>query len=203
MREETSRDNGAGVAGDIIISDIQTSLIISGSSVSSKGSETSEAHIVEPLTNRSNNSGSSFESRTLRRKFQRPSLYILRCQREEGGDPGDAPGQRGTKRILSDEDRSSSEDEAPSRRDAHVRSLAVHDSGAVPPWPRGPDPRGCNNDSSDDDYKPDPVDIWSLRQRQLGKTDPRGDPGSGQRVRGKSKTNVRARESATPCKTRY
>jgi hypothetical protein len=57
-----------------------------------------------------------------------------------------------------------------------VRSLAVHDSGAVPPWPRGPDPRGCNNDSSDDDYKPDPVHIWSLRQRQLGKTDPRGGP---------------------------
>jgi hypothetical protein len=72
MREETSRDNGAGVASDIVISDVQTPLIISGSSVSSKGSETSEAHIVEPLTNRSNNSGSSFESRTPRRKFQRP-----------------------------------------------------------------------------------------------------------------------------------
>jgi hypothetical protein len=134
---------------------------------------------MEPLTNQSNNSGSSSESRTPRRKFQRPSSYILRCQKEEGGEPGDAPGQRGTKRILSDEDGSSSEDEAPRLHDANVRSSAVLDSGdngAVLPRSRGPNPRGRNDDSSDDDYKPDPVDLWSLRQCQLSKTDTRGGP---------------------------
>ena len=35
-----------------------------------------------------------------------------------------------------------------------------------------PDPRGRNGDSSDDDYKEDPVDLWALRQRQMGRKDP-------------------------------
>jgi hypothetical protein len=161
-REETSRNNGAGIASCL------TSMVISGSSVSSRGSETLEAHIVEPLASWSNNSGSSFENRTPERKFQRPSSYILRYQREEGGEPENAPEQRGTKRILSDEDRSSSEDEGPSRHDDHMQSSAVLDSGAILPWPRGPDPRGRDDDSSDDEYKPEPFDPWSLRQRQLG-----------------------------------
>ena len=30
-----------------------------------------------------------------------------------------------------------------------------------------PDPRGRNGDSSDDDYKEDPADLWALRQHQL------------------------------------
>jgi hypothetical protein len=50
------------------------------------------------------------------------------------------------------------------------------DNDAVLPWSRGPNPRGRNDDSSDDNYKPDPVDLWALRQRQLGKADPRGGP---------------------------
>jgi hypothetical protein len=50
------------------------------------------------------------------------------------------------------------------------------DNDAFIPWSRGPDPRGRNGDSSDDDYKPDPVDLWALRQRQLGNKDPRGGP---------------------------
>ena len=36
-----------------------------------------------------------------------------------------------------------------------------------------PDPRGQNGDSSDDDYKEDPFDLWALRQRQLSNKDPK------------------------------
>ena len=37
---------------------------------------------------------------------------------------------------------------------------------------REPDPRGRNGDSSDDDYKEDPFNLWALRQRQLNYRDP-------------------------------
>ena len=111
------------------------SMVISGSSVSSRGSETSEAHIGEPPVNCSNNSGSSFEHRTPKRKFKRPSSYILRYRREEGREQVKAPEQRGTKRFISDEDRSSSEDEGPNRHDDHMQFSAVLDRGAIPPWP--------------------------------------------------------------------
>jgi hypothetical protein len=126
VREETSRDSEAGIASCL------TSMVISGSSVSSRGSETSEAHIGEPPAN---NSGSSFEHRTPKRKFKRPSSYILRYRREEGREQVKTPEQRGTKRFISDEDRSSSEDEGPNRHDDHMQFLAVLDRGAIPPWP--------------------------------------------------------------------
>ena len=38
---------------------------------------------------------------------------------------------------------------------------------------RDPDPRGRNGNSSDDDYKEDPFDLWALRQRQLNNRDPK------------------------------
>ena len=40
------------------------------------------------------------------------------------------------------------------------------------------DPRGRNGDSSNDDYKEDPHDLWALRQHQLGNKDPRCEPKS-------------------------
>ena len=41
---------------------------------------------------------------------------------------------------------------------------------------REPDPRGRSGDSSDDDYKEDPHDLWALRQRQLSNSDPKFEP---------------------------
>ena len=129
VREETSREGEAGIASRL------TSMVISGSSVSSRGSETSVADVGEPPVNCSNNSGLSFEHRTPKRKFKRPSSYILRYRREEGREQVKAPEQRGTKRFISDEDRSSSEDEGPNRHDDHMQFSAVLDRGAIPPWP--------------------------------------------------------------------
>ena len=179
MQEEASQGDRAGAANSIVVGDVWTPLAISGSSISSRENKTSEDHIAEPLANQSNTNGSSSESRTPGRNFQRPSSYILRCRKKEDGDPEDAPGQRGTKRLLSDEDGSSSENEAPGQHGANVRPSSVIDSDdndAFIPWSRGPDPRGRNGNSSDDDYKPDPVHLWALRQRQLGNKDPRGGP---------------------------
>ena len=41
---------------------------------------------------------------------------------------------------------------------------------------RDPDPRSRNGDSSDNDYKEDPFDLWALRQCQLNKGDPSRNP---------------------------
>ena len=41
---------------------------------------------------------------------------------------------------------------------------------------REPDPRGRNSDSSDDDYKEDPHDLWALRQHQLSNSYPKSKP---------------------------
>ena len=38
---------------------------------------------------------------------------------------------------------------------------------------KDPDSRGRNGDSSDDDYKEDPFNLWALRQRQLNNRDPK------------------------------
>ena len=41
---------------------------------------------------------------------------------------------------------------------------------------REPDPRDRNGDSSDDDYKEDPHDLWALRQHQLSNSYPKSKP---------------------------
>ena len=48
-----------------------------------------------------------------------------------------------------------------------------NDGDGLIPWTKGPDPRNRDGDNSDDDYKEDPFDLYALRQRQLGNTDPR------------------------------
>jgi hypothetical protein len=140
---------------------------------------TSEDHVAEPLGSQVNTSGLSSESRAPGLSFQRPSSYILRCQKREEGDLEDTSEQHGAKRLLSDENGSSLEDEAPGQHGADVRPPSVFDSDdndEFIPWSKGPDPRGRNGNSSDDDYKEDPVDLWALRQRQLGNKKPRGGP---------------------------
>lgn len=68
----------------------------------------------------------------------------------------------------------SSEDETPKQH--RVKSSPPgkddDDSDDCGCYSRNPDPRGRNGDSSDDDYKEDPFDLWALRQRQLGNKDP-------------------------------
>ena len=54
MQEEASQDDRAGAASNIVVGDVWTPLVISGSSISSRENETSEAHIAEPLANHSN-----------------------------------------------------------------------------------------------------------------------------------------------------
>ena len=181
MQEETSRGSGAGIANSRVVGTNQLPLIVSGSSVPSRGSEILEAYITEPLTCRSNNSrSSSSESRNPGQKFQRPSSYILRCREEGDGDPGDTLEQRGTKRTLSDEDGSSSESEFPRQLGAGVRSstmLDPDDSDEFPPRSRGPNLGGCNGNSSDDEHKLDNAEtLWALRQFRLGDEDPRKGP---------------------------
>ena len=128
---------------------------VSGSSVSSRGSKVAEGEPVgpvhgetwTPLMDRVNTSGSSSESRVVGKfDFERPTSYILRCKEMEssgagGGEEEDeetASGQRGVKRPPSDDGDSDSDD------------CECHN--------RDPDPRGCNGDSSDKDYKEDPFD---------------------------------------------
>ena len=180
MQEETPRGSGVGIANRRVAGNDRP-LTVKGSSVSSRGSETLEAYITEPMTYQSNNNrSSSSESRNPRQKFKRPSLYILRCREEGDGDPRDTLEQRGTKRTLSDEDRSSSESEFPRQQGADVRPSTIFDrddSAEFPPHSRGPDLGGCNDDSSDNEYKLDDAEaLWALRQCQIGDGDPRKGP---------------------------
>ena len=145
---------------------------VNGSSISSQGIETPETHSAEPLISQADKSGSSTDSRTPRFQSKRPASHILlyrEREKEATNTPSDGQEKEEyvsmlyrTERPMS-ESRSSSDGET-SRR----RGTVGRDVNGSAPWTQDLDLRDCNSDSTDDDYKEDPVDLWALRQHRLG-----------------------------------
>ena len=162
---------------------------VSGSSVSSREIETSKRHFAEPLIGRADTSWLSSNSRFLGFKFKRPTSYILLHQEREkdatrtlpdGKEEEDASMHYGVKRPMSDENGSSSDGEASGWHRSDTCPPPSNDNSyedGLAPWTRGPDPRGRNGDSSDNDYKEDSVDPWALRRHLRGshRRSPEGD----------------------------
>jgi hypothetical protein len=166
LQEDALLGTEAGAASGMVDGDIWTPLAswvgVSGSSISSRENKILEDHIAEPLVSQVDTSGLSSESTAPGLNFKRPTLYILRCQKRKEGDLEAKFEQHGVKRPLSDENRSSSGEEASGRHGADVRPPPDNDSSEseeLIPWSKGPDPRGRNGDGSNDDYKEDPVDL--------------------------------------------
>ena len=146
---------------------------VNGSSISSQGIETPETHSAEPLISQADTSGSSTDSRTPGFQSKRPASHILlnrEREKEATNTPSDGQEKEEdvsmlyrTERPMSERGGSSSDGET-SRR----RGTVGRDVNGSAPWTQGPDLRDCNNDSSDDDYNEDPVDLWALRQHRLG-----------------------------------
>jgi hypothetical protein len=81
-----------------------------------------------------------------------------------------------------------------------VAGDSCNNNGLIP-WSEGLGPGGCNDDDSDDESK-DPIDLWVIRQRQLGNADPHSapslwwpidDPDSSDPDAAKAKSNVVSR----------
>ena len=87
---------------------------------------------------------------------QIPIQVTGRTDTNDQGEGNDVtPGQRGIKRSPPDDDDGGDRD---------MRGSSCSQCYGDP----DPAPRGRRGDSSDDDYKEDPFDLYNLRQRQLG-----------------------------------